>query len=370
MARKGDGLYLRGKSWYLDTHINGQRYAIRLGKNISRTVAAELATVKRGGILKGEAGIGKKPKDCTFDKAKADYLVWMKTNTRPRTQRVYTQQLDQLSKSFNGKMLSKISTFDIERHKHSRNEAGAHVVVNREISRLRALFNAAITWKLFEGPNPTQGIQDVEESEGRLRFLDYAEERALLTVSPPIVQDLIIFGVNTGIRIASEALTLTWANVDLKRHQLTVPAAYAKNGKTRAIRLNSRAREVLERRKEQNQSDASFVFSKPNGQPYKSMDKHLAKAVQQAGLAGTGISLHSLRHTFASRLVMSGADLVTVMEVGGWGDLSLVQRYSHLSPGHCEEALERIAGKFHHNAVHNTPISGQVVHLAERAVSV
>jgi hypothetical protein len=31
---------------------------VRLGKNISRTVAKELASVKRGAILKGEAGIG------------------------------------------------------------------------------------------------------------------------------------------------------------------------------------------------------------------------------------------------------------------------------------------------------------------------
>lgn len=65
---------------------------------------------------------------------------------------------------------------------------------------------------------------------------------------------------------------------------------------------------------------------------------------EDAGLAGTGLSLHSLRHTFASRLVMSGADLRTIQVLGRWRDLSLVQRYSHLSPGHCAEAIERIAG--------------------------
>ena len=87
-----------------------------------------------------------------------------------------------------------------------------------------------------------------------------------------------------------------------------------------------------------------------------------------AGLAGTGLSLHSLRHTFASRLVMSEADLRTVQVLEGWRDLSLVQRYGHLSPGHCMQAIERIAGKLH-NAVHNSPVSVDVVHLAERRVS-
>jgi hypothetical protein len=38
----------------------GQRYQKRLGKNISRTVARELASVERAKVLKGEAGIGGK----------------------------------------------------------------------------------------------------------------------------------------------------------------------------------------------------------------------------------------------------------------------------------------------------------------------
>ena len=367
MARRGDGLYLRGQTWYLDCRLNGTRHVVKLGKNIKRTVAGELANVKRAAILKGEAGIGKKRKDCTFDKAKEAYLVWMSSNTRPRTQRVYQQQLDQLSHSFAGKLLSQISSFDIERHKHRRIEGGARVVANREVSRLKALFNAVTKWDMYEGKNPAVGIRPVEEPEGRLRFLDYAEEMSLLKVAPPIVQDMIVIGTNCGIRIASEALTLTWADVDFLRNQLTVRAAFAKAGETRCVPLNSRAREVLVRLKASGRSE--YVFSKPNGLPYKSMDKLFTRACENAGLGGTGLSLHSLRHTFASRLVMSGADLRTIQTLGGWRDLSLVQRYGHLSPGHCTQAIERIAGEFH-NAIHNGPISGEGVHLAERLISV
>lgn len=366
MARRGDALHLRGRTWWLDFTHQGIRHAIRLGANISRTVAKELASVTRGGILKGEAGIGRKKKDCTFNKAKAQYLVWLTTNTRPRTQRVYRQHLDQLSQSFEGKLLSQISPFHVERHKHRRIDDGALVVVNREVSRLKALFNKAIKWELFEGKNPVVGVKDVEESEGRVRFLDQAEEMKLLSLASQIVQDIIILGVNTGLRIAAEALTLTWADVDLLHNRLTVSAAYAKSGETRTIPLNSRAREVLQRRKALSRS--AFVFSQPNGRPYRSIDKPLAKACRAAGLAGTGISPHTLRHTFASRLVMSGADLRTVQELGGWGDLNLVQRYSHLSPGHCAQAIERIAGEFH-NGNHNSPVLGEVVPLAARRVS-
>src|SRR4029078_11826167 len=76
------------------------------------------------------------------------------------------------------------------------------------------------------------------------------------------------------------------------------------------------------------------------------MDKLFTRACRDAG-----ISLHSLRHIFASRLVMSGADLRTIQTLGGWHDLSLVQRYGHLSPGHCTATIERIiVGAFHNDS--------------------
>jgi site-specific recombinase XerD len=54
----------------------------------------------------------------------------------------------------------------------------------------------------------------------------------------------------------------------------------------------------------------------------------------------TGLVPHSLRHTFATRLVQNGVDLRTVQELGGWSSLSLVERYSHVSPSRKAEAVE------------------------------
>ena len=50
-----------------------------------------------------------------------------------------------------------------------------------------------------------------------------------------------------------------------------------------------------------------------------------------------------LRHTFASRLAMAGVDPRTIQELGGWSSLEMVERYTHLSPTHKAEAVERIA---------------------------
>ena len=52
-----------------------------------------------------------------------------------------------------------------------------------------------------------------------------------------------------------------------------------------------------------------------------------------------------------------------------WSDLSLVLRYSHLSRSHKAKSIETIAERFH-NAIHNGPISDNVVELAERPATV
>jgi integrase len=55
-----------------------------------------------------------------------------------------------------------------------------------------------------------------------------------------------------------------------------------------------------------------------------------------------GYPWHGSRHTFVSRLVKAGVDLLTVQTLGGWCTASLVQRYPHLAPGHLTRAVERL----------------------------
>ncbi|MCK5127302.1 MAG: tyrosine-type recombinase/integrase [candidate division Zixibacteria bacterium] len=53
--------------------------------------------------------------------------------------------------------------------------------------------------------------------------------------------------------------------------------------------------------------------------------------------------LHTLRHTFASHLVMKGVDLPTVVKLMGHSDIQTTMIYAHLAPDHLADAVEKLS---------------------------
>lgn len=361
MARKGDGIFKRGKVWRLDCYINGVRHQGQLARGVPRSVALELATDYKAKVLRGQAGILAKKKDVSFDEAAGEFLAWAEANKRPKTATGYKSMINgPLKEFFGGKMLGEIHPFLIEKYKQKRLSEGAKVAVNRELSRLRTLFNLCIKWRKFEGPNPASRYQRAPESRGRVRFLTEAEEKALLDVAQEPLRSAIIIGIHTGLRMQSEGMTLTWGNVDFAQKSVTVEDHFAKNGETRTIPLNSVALEALKALKARVPGPQVFMTSKgskrkgnKHWEPYKSFRTAFETAVRRAKLSG--VTPHVLRHTFASRLVMRGANLRTVQELGGWKSLAMVQRYAHLSQEHKRQAVELLAN----NSPQLFPTEGQ-----------
>jgi Phage integrase family len=70
------------------------------------------------------------------------------------------------------------------------------------------------------------------------------------------------------------------------------------------------------------------------------LNRAFLPALRRAGIAD--FHWHDLRHTFASRLVMKGADLRTVQELLGHKMLAMTLRYAHLSPAHQLDAVQRL----------------------------
>lgn len=244
MPGKGAGLYRRETAWYLDFRHNGKRHVIRIGRHINRTVAAEIAQVKRAAVLKGEAGIGCRQKDLSFNDAKKKFEAWMNAEKRASTVRGYAECLTRLAGAFSGKRLSEITPWAIERYRKARAGAGAPIRVNRELAVLKTLFNKATAWGLYDGNNPVCAVRFRKEPRTRLRILEPDEEARLLAAAPEPLRTMILVGIHTGLR-RSELFTLRWADVDLQHGLLTVQAAYAKSGRMRTVPLNTVVRRLL-----------------------------------------------------------------------------------------------------------------------------
>ena len=54
------------------------------------------------------------------------------------------------------------------------------------------------------------------------------------------------------------------------------------------------------------------------------------------------VTWHTLRHTFASRLVQSGVGLLTVKELLGHSTLAMVMRYAHLADENLKAAVDTL----------------------------
>lgn len=115
----------------------------------------------------------------------------------------------------------------------------------------------------------------------------------------------------------------------------TATARGTKNGEDRTVPLNDDALGALRSLPARLDEPRLFPF---NG---SQVSVALARALARAKIES--FRLHDLRHTTASRLVMTGTSLRAVQEILGHKTLAMVQRYSHLSSSHLQDAVGRIA---------------------------
>lgn len=346
MARSGDGIYLRRDTWYYESVIDRIRYRRRIGSGIPRKTALDISRKIRVEIISGNHGYGRKVQDISFDDGAAIFVAWAIANKKPNSVRSYKEALRRLAESFSGKRLSEISSFEVERHRQRRIKAGAKVRSNRELAVLKNLFNRCREWGLYEGSNPVATVKLTKEPKQRVRFLEPEEEDRLLAKCKEPLRTMVLVGIYCGVRLKSEGLTLRWQDVDLGRRTLTVQAAWAKNGKCRSIPMNSLVREALERLPRKSE----WVFAPRTGKQYTAV-RGFRAACRKANLEG--VTPHTTRHTFATRLIENGVDLRTVQELGGWSELKMLERYGHVTPSRKAAAVEGLIK----NSPSNSPSS-------------
>ena len=156
--------------------------------------------------------------------------------------------------------------------------------------------------------------------------------------------------MGTGLR-RGELCAMKWSWVDIDNQMMIVKNSASfttKSGRERSIPLAGVALEILVRLGGDRLSEFdSVILLGADGGPINA--QYLTKRFRhyrRLARLDEGLRFHSLRHTFASRLVENGVDLYRVQRLLGHADQRMTQRYSHLEPEGLRVAMRMGFGEY------------------------
>jgi integrase len=198
------------------------------------------------------------------------------------------------------------------------------------------MFTKAVEWEMISDQvrEKVKRVRLLQENNRRLKYLSKEEMDTLIQACDKHLKPIVITALDTGMR-KDEILSLKWEQVDLKRGFILLDVT--KNGERREIPINSVVREALTALPRHILSPYVF-WQGENGTRYLDVKKSFHSARTKAKLGD--FHFHDLRHTFASNLIMEGADLMTVKDLLGHKTLSMTLRYAHLAPSHKVKAVQ------------------------------
>ena len=222
--------------------------------------------------------------------------------------------------------------------------------VNNIFSFMRSAINRAIATGTWSGVNPlsTKGgtWKMVKANNERLRFLTREEARALLEdleLRHPQLHDMALLSLRTGLR-PTEIFKLRGQDVDDNACGLYI---IQKGGKRVFVRVPEDMIQMLQAYK---RKPAEPIFQQPRKRT--AFDKTPAcfqTAVRKLNLAPEdgdslyAVTLHTMRHTFASWLAQSGrVTLMKLQKLMRHKNITMTMRYAHLFPGQENEKLSII----------------------------
>jgi site-specific recombinase XerD len=135
-----------------------------------------------------------------------------------------------------------------------------------------------------------------------------------------------------GLRI-SEACKLHWRQVDLKARLLRVRG---KGSKERLIAIPTRVTQIL---KQAQKNETAYVLGE-KALNTRTAFSWIRKLGAQAGLQRP-LNPHALRHSYATHLLSSGADLRVLQELLGHESLRATEKYTHLTVDHLARVMNR-----------------------------
>lgn len=187
---------------------------------------------------------------------------------------------------------------------------------------------------------------EVEELDRLLKAPDRTAT-GLISMRDKAVLELLF---STGLRV-SELSNLKLESINLARDEFTIRG---KGGKTRLVFLSSTAKEAIKRYLEKRRDMSPFMFvshdrakqGREETGPLtpRSIQRMVERYAMNVGIT-KHITPHTLRHTFATDLLLSGADIRSVQSMLGHSSITTTQIYTHITNNQMKDVYKRFHGK-------------------------
>ena len=231
--------------------------------------------------------------------------------------------------SLNHKLLSTITTNDIQTLFVRISKINGKISANRMISLIITIFNYAIQLG-YMAINPALGIKKFKELS-RSRFLDKDELscffKSLHQETNAAFKDYIYLSLLTGAR-RQNMLSMRWDDINLDEKTWCIPTT--KNGEPLLLPLSEAAVTILKNR-EVHKAASGFVFpstKKPNDH-IKSVHFKFKGILKRAGIKD--FRIHDLRRTMASLQAANGSSLAIIGKSLGHKSMSATAIYARLN---------------------------------------
>lgn len=340
-------LFSKKGIWYGVFTINYKQKWIKIGR-MSKTAARDVLRKLEEDHDKKRFGIMDE-KQIPFENYSREYLDYSKTNKAQASYVRDKTSMHTLLRFFRSIYLPRLTSRHIENMKTKRLAEGVSPrTVNIELRCLTHMLNKAVEWGYIR-ETPAKKVKLLTYEKKPPRFLSKEEASKLLDASTPWSKPIFIIMLNTGIR-EGERRRLKFEDIDFANKRVIIRSSKTKDFRT--IPMNKEVEKVLRWLKEnyipphtnvsytRKEHQKEYVICNEEGMTVDSIKTTLINACRKAGL--NGVSPHTLRHTFASHLIMSGVDLRTVQRLMGHKSITTTMMYAHLTEDHLARGVEKL----------------------------
>lgn len=232
---------------------------------------------------------------------------------------------------------------------------------NRTVRRLVAALNYALeTGKINVNPMNWR-LRPFENVEiARAAFLSEGEQQQFVSAcaGDKYFQNLVLAALHTGCRYSE------LSRLRVKDFVPSGPSIFvetSKAGKSRHVFLDKEGEEFF-KSKTQNRIADAVMLPRSDGKVWSkdNVKKPMRRALKAAGMSR--IQFHSLRHSFATRLLTRGITIQVAAKMLGHSSVRMIERnYGHLTDDHMREQISGLPGAGLNHAAKTTP--GSLVSL-------